>query len=244
MCAHQPVLTFGIKAILLHDRANCPSPSYRNETIPSFIMSFSYPPSCSENAYPSMLTNSSNGDRRVAQRGWRPSSFVSNLGTSLMSKDAAYTSFQRSHSGGSLEGLDSSTSTVVRMSQDVMSQQGSALADDESFIRRRSEGEPPKEWRMLFIFDVIQDLMGRMRHYHCRMRQALWLRLIEGDVDDDVWLRSEKPYWHSWYDWELTQRDGCLSEPYDKSLPNGGRYNLLIPLGSFADVLSFCGGWD
>ncbi|KAI6141201.1 hypothetical protein BKA82DRAFT_997077 [Pisolithus tinctorius] len=109
MRAHQPVLTFCIKAILLHDRANCPSPSYRNETIPSLIMSFSYPPSCSENAYPSILTNSSDGDRRVAQYGW----------DLLSSKNATYTSSQRSHSGGSFEELDSSTSTLVRMSQDV-----------------------------------------------------------------------------------------------------------------------------
>ncbi|KAI6144390.1 hypothetical protein BKA82DRAFT_1009135 [Pisolithus tinctorius] len=30
----------------------------------------------------------------------------------------------------------------------------------------------------------------------------------------------------------------CLSESYDKSLPNGGRYNLLTPSGSFADEWS------
>ncbi|KAI6141171.1 hypothetical protein BKA82DRAFT_997049 [Pisolithus tinctorius] len=103
----------------MHVRANCPSPSYRNEKIPSLIMSFSYPPSCSENVYLGIFTNSSDGDRRVAQRVWGPSSLVPNFDTPLMSKDAAYTSFQRSHSGGSLEGLESSTSTVVRMSQDV-----------------------------------------------------------------------------------------------------------------------------
>ncbi|KAI6148921.1 hypothetical protein BKA82DRAFT_997035 [Pisolithus tinctorius] len=180
-------------------------------------MSFSYPPSCSENAYPSILTNSSDGDRRVAQRGWGPSSFVSNLDTPLMSEDAAHTNFQHSHSGGSLEGLDGSTSTVVRMSQDVntvRSQQGSVLADDECFIRRRSEGEPPKEWTVLFIFDVIRGLMDGVLRYRCLVLEELWLRLIEGDVDDDVWLwvdgdeewlRSEEPDWHSSHDPYLSE---------------------------------------
>ncbi|KAI6141221.1 hypothetical protein BKA82DRAFT_4203599 [Pisolithus tinctorius] len=110
---HQPVFTFGIKAILLHNRANCTSPSYHNETIPSLIMSFSYPPSCSKNAYLSILTNSSDGDWHVAQCGWCLSSVMPNFDTPSMSKDAAYTSFQHLHSGGSLEGLDSSTSMVI-----------------------------------------------------------------------------------------------------------------------------------
>ncbi|KAI6141193.1 hypothetical protein BKA82DRAFT_22700 [Pisolithus tinctorius] len=186
-------------------------------------MSFSYPPSCSENVYPRILTNSSDGDQRVAQRGWGPSSVVPNFDTPSMSKDAAYTSFQRSHSGGSLEGLDGSTSTVVRVSQDVntVSQQGSALADDECFIRRRSEGKPLKEWRIVFIFRVICCLMDEMRHYFCRLRKALWFKLIEGDVDDDVWLwvdgdeewlRSKGPYWHPVYDWMFTEDDWVSAE--------------------------------
>ncbi|KAI6141243.1 hypothetical protein BKA82DRAFT_729849 [Pisolithus tinctorius] len=54
---------------------------------------------------------------------------------------------------------------------------------------------------VLFVFRVICCLMDRL-WCSCRMRQALWLRLIEGDVDDDVWLwvdgdeewlRSEEP---------------------------------------------------
>ncbi|KIO08839.1 hypothetical protein M404DRAFT_997039 [Pisolithus tinctorius Marx 270] len=59
------------------------------------------------------------------------------------------------------------------------------------------------------------------RHYRCRLGRALWLRLIEGDVDDDVWLwvdgdeewlRSKEPYWHLLYNWELTQRDWVRAE--------------------------------
>ncbi|KAI6148909.1 hypothetical protein BKA82DRAFT_997023 [Pisolithus tinctorius] len=58
-------------------------------------------------------------------------------------------------------------------------------------------------------------------HYPCRLRKALWLRLIEGDVDDDVWLwvdgdeewlRSEEPGWHSLYDWRLVGEDWVNAE--------------------------------
>ncbi|KAI6141222.1 hypothetical protein BKA82DRAFT_4018834 [Pisolithus tinctorius] len=111
------------------------------------------------------------------------------------------------------------------MSQDVntVSQQGSAVADDECFIRWWSEGKPLKDWGMVFIFHAISCLVGWMC-YECWLRKALWLKLIEGDVDDDMWLwvdnneeslASERPAWHSWYDRLLTEDDWVSASTLD-----------------------------
>ncbi|KAI6029881.1 hypothetical protein PISMIDRAFT_680718 [Pisolithus microcarpus 441] len=83
------------------------------------------------------------------------------------------------------------------MSQDPTtssgSEQGSALADDEHFIRRSAE-ELRKELdvRMRFVWRVIESLLlDEVKCYCCPRVEELWFSIIEGDDDDDdddLWL--------------------------------------------------------
>ncbi|KAI6141217.1 hypothetical protein BKA82DRAFT_22726 [Pisolithus tinctorius] len=71
-------------------------------------------------------------------------------------------------------------------------------------------------------------------HDRCRMHKVLWLRLIEGDVDDDVWLwadgdsewlRSEEPDWAP--RGMLTEDDWVSAESALRRRVNQRRYPLL-----------------
>ncbi|KAI5982904.1 hypothetical protein EDD15DRAFT_2490069 [Pisolithus albus] len=70
------------------------------------------------------------------------------------------------------------------------SEQGSALADDEHFIRKSEEevGKEP-DGRILFIWDVIVKLLYGAGCW-VYPKPKWWLRIIEGDdnEDDDLWL--------------------------------------------------------
>ncbi|KIK21958.1 hypothetical protein PISMIDRAFT_527033 [Pisolithus microcarpus 441] len=110
-----------------------------------------------------------------------------------MLRTTANTSLQRSPVG-SVEGHGDGPSVVgTYMSQDPTtsgSQQGSALADDDHFIRKPEEElrrEPDR--RMRFVWRVIEKLLDEMGCDDCPRRRELWLRIIEGDDDDDdLWL--------------------------------------------------------
>ncbi|KAI5986568.1 hypothetical protein EDC04DRAFT_1540002 [Pisolithus marmoratus] len=68
------------------------------------------------------------------------------------------------------------------------SQRTNALADDERFIQRSKEVPA----RAGFLFYVIHKLLVEDFHFHfCPKARELWLRILEGKTDDDVWLWVE-----------------------------------------------------
>ncbi|KAI6001450.1 hypothetical protein EDD15DRAFT_2361856 [Pisolithus albus] len=147
----------------------------------------------------------------AVQQEWSPTSVESlapDFLTSSLSKNAANMSFQRSHPTGSAEGQGNSTNGVEPyMSQDPTtrsgSQRGSALADDERFVRRSEEelGEEP-DTRMKFVWHVIKEsLYDEVDCCSGPGERELWLRTIEGDDEDnDLWLWVDG-------DEELTKQD-------------------------------------
>ncbi|KAI6029890.1 hypothetical protein BKA83DRAFT_4489804 [Pisolithus microcarpus] len=109
--------------------------------------------------------------------------------TSSASKHATNTSFQRSHPMGSGERYDNRTSVVeTDMSQesttDSVSRRGSACADDEC---SEEELRIELDERMVYIWEVIGRLLNK-KCRDCPKKRELWLSIIEGNTDDDLWL--------------------------------------------------------
>ncbi|KAI5989521.1 hypothetical protein EDD15DRAFT_1304036 [Pisolithus albus] len=163
-------------------------------------MSDNFPP-YRENRNQSLPTESYHGDSRLhadAQRLSDPTApelFTPNFVTPSMLKKTAKTSLQRSPMA-SVEGHGDGTNLVeTYKSQDpttsCMSQRGSALADDVRFMWR-SEEEPRNlepDGRVKFVWNVIGFLLCQVKGYDCPRGQELWLRVIEGDDnEDDLWL--------------------------------------------------------
>ncbi|KAI6009208.1 hypothetical protein PISMIDRAFT_19375 [Pisolithus microcarpus 441] len=198
-------LTLHLKCHVINFRytINPPAPSGRIRTIFSHSMSISNLPSYWENGHGGEPTESPDGYLRgltVVQREWGLTSVESlapELLTSFVSKHATNTSFQCSHPTGSVERHGNRTNVVeTDMSQEPttnsVSQRGSACADDERYIRR-SEEELRKEpdWRMRFVWRVIEELLEKVECWDCSRMEESWLRIIEGDCnddDDDPWL--------------------------------------------------------
>ncbi|KAI6021109.1 hypothetical protein EDC04DRAFT_3143922 [Pisolithus marmoratus] len=162
-------------------------------------MSFSHLPSCLEDRLQSQLTSSYDGDSRVpaaAQYLWDPRAQdfpIESLTfrTPAASKNAVDGSFQRfMHSTSIVEGLGDSMNAVdTGMTQDIGSiskhPQGGVLEADERFIQSGWESLKEPERRMALVFDVIHRLL--MYFSYSKLRE-LWLRIIEGEADDDMWL--------------------------------------------------------
>ncbi|KAI6009206.1 hypothetical protein PISMIDRAFT_478548 [Pisolithus microcarpus 441] len=183
-----------------HQQDRSPSPDSRGKTIVSHPMSISNLPSYWENGHGREPTEPSEGYLRIlaAQQEWSPTpveSLAPGFLTSSLSKNATNMNFQRSHPTGSAERHDNRTNVVEPyVSQDPTSrsgsQRGSALVDDEHFVRR-SEEELRKvpDRRMVFIFRVITELLDEAVYHYCPRVEELWLRIVEGDDDDDdLWL--------------------------------------------------------
>ncbi|KAI6160452.1 hypothetical protein EDD17DRAFT_813006 [Pisolithus thermaeus] len=147
----------------------------------------------------SRLTESCDGYSRilpVALELWDPTlleSLAPELVTPSVSRNAANTSFQCLHSTDSTEGHRNSSNMVeTDMSQDhttsSKSWQSSALADDERFMRRSEGQQVYEDRRMGFIWRLIKVLLNRVDCYDCPRTRELWLSIIEGEADDDLWL--------------------------------------------------------
>ncbi|KAI6100439.1 hypothetical protein EDD16DRAFT_469250 [Pisolithus croceorrhizus] len=92
-----------------------------------------------------------------------------------------------------------------------MSRWSSALADDQRFIWASEELAYKIDWRMVFVWRAIGLLLADVDCYDCPKRRELWLSIIEGNVDDDVWL---------WVDgdekWLTQPQIPCWGEPNPK----------------------------
>ncbi|KAI6094894.1 hypothetical protein F5141DRAFT_1222960 [Pisolithus sp. B1] len=165
-------------------------------------MSISNPSSYLEDGHQSRLTESCDDYSRivtVAQHQWGLTpleALAPELVTPLMSTNAAEPSLQSPHPTGSAEGrVDVTSRLQIDMfegSTTSMSRQGIASADDEHFIRR-SEEELRKEpdWRMVLVWHVIRRLLEDVACYGCPRRREVWLSIIEGNADDDLWLWAD-----------------------------------------------------
>ncbi|KAI6028189.1 hypothetical protein EDC04DRAFT_157093 [Pisolithus marmoratus] len=94
-----------------------------------------------------------------------------------------------SHSTDGVEGHGDSTNGI-ETSKSSRSQRSCALADDERSIRCTEDMLGGWEcWRASFVLGVIQTLLRpACSPFCCSKVRALWLRILEGITDDDVWL--------------------------------------------------------
>ncbi|KAI6021091.1 hypothetical protein EDC04DRAFT_2901439 [Pisolithus marmoratus] len=161
-------------------------------------MSFSgrNPSSYLEKGHQSRLTESYDVDPSVLavppQLLWaptRPESSLREFVTPTASKNTENANLKSSHSTDSVEGHGDGTNGV-ETSKSGRYQQGCALADDERFIRWSEdmlggwEGGRPS-----FVLGVIQKLLEEACDSSpCPKVGTLWLQIIEGNADDDVWL--------------------------------------------------------
>ncbi|KAI5989500.1 hypothetical protein EDD15DRAFT_2198460 [Pisolithus albus] len=178
----------------LHDRFLPPSRCGR--AMSSQVMLINNPSSYSEGGHQSELTESCDGYScipAVARKLWDPTleSLVPEFATPL--KNTANTrvrSCRCSCSAGSAQGHGDGTDGVERQVGFISSQQSSALADDERFVGRFVEGlEYEIDSRMVLIWNVIEKLLDEVERYRCLRIEDLWLRIIQGDdEDEDLWL--------------------------------------------------------
>ncbi|KAI6001452.1 hypothetical protein EDD15DRAFT_1680960 [Pisolithus albus] len=188
----------------------------RGRTIVSHSMSIDNLPLYWENGHGREPAEPFGSYSRVlaVQQEWSPTpveSLAPDFLTSSLSKNATNMSPQRSHPTGERHG-NGTNGVEPYMSQDPTtrsgSQRGSVLADDEHFVRRSEEElRKEKDWRMWFVQHVIEELLSdEVKCYSCSGRQELWLRMIEGnDDDDDLWLwvdgdeewltKQDRHYW-------------------------------------------------
>ncbi|KAI6027234.1 hypothetical protein EDC04DRAFT_3092031 [Pisolithus marmoratus] len=148
-----------------------------------------------ENGHQSRLTESYDADPSVlavpTRLLWgptRPESFLHEFVTPTASQNTKNASLKSSHSTHSVEGHGDSTTGIETGKS--RSQQSCALADDERSVRWTEDMVGGWEgWRASFVSGVIRVLLRpACDPFSCPKVRALWLQMIEGHVDDDVWL--------------------------------------------------------
>ncbi|KAI6008556.1 hypothetical protein EDC04DRAFT_892978 [Pisolithus marmoratus] len=179
--------------------------SFSGRSLPSYL----------ENGHQNRLTESYDADPpvlAVTQLLWgptRPESFLCEFVTPTASKNTENVNLKSSRSTNSVEGHGDSTNGI-ETSKSSRSQRSCALADDERSIRWTEELlEEWEGWRASFVFGVIHKLLSEVcDSFSCSNVRALWLRIIEGLVDDDVWL---------WVDgdeaWHRAKKQGPYGAP-------------------------------
>ncbi|KAI6097193.1 hypothetical protein F5141DRAFT_1220199 [Pisolithus sp. B1] len=171
------------------------------------------------NGHQSKLTEPYDDYLAVAQPQWSLTSLDGlehELVTPSASKNVAKPGWQCSHSTVSVEvhgGRANGVETDMFEGSTTRSQRSSALADDERLIRRPEEEPREGDWRMRFVWGVIRTVLDGVQWYACPRRREVWLSIIEGNADDDLWLwadgdtdwlaKHEKPYsrWLDPDDW-------------------------------------------
>ncbi|KAI6130765.1 hypothetical protein EDD16DRAFT_1025079 [Pisolithus croceorrhizus] len=163
------------------------------------------------NGHQSKLTEPYDDYLAVAQPQWSLTSLDGlehELVTPSASKNVAKPGWQCSHSTVSVEVHGARANGVeadmFKGSTTSRSQRSSALAYDERLIRRPEEEPREGDWRMRFVCGVLERLLPEKACYGCPRRREVWLSIIEGNADDDLWLwadgdtdwlaKHEKPY--------------------------------------------------